>query len=182
MSKPLKIAITFTSMLLVSCVNQNTKITNNLMPTTTPCTKLNLIQSAYHTDFDQLKETRITSSASNVWRAKYQLFGKDCQIFSWGAEQKNYSCRIVAPDELTAKKYYQNAKTVTQQCLGDDWHVNEENRKHDDGQKTTFMNNNISEKVSVSTHLVPTAGLFSTKWTIYYYVGNSAEPKNKAPK
>ena len=149
------------------------------MPTTNACTKLDLLKSAYYTDFESLKEIKTSGRASNIWRAKYQLFGENCQVFSWGGKQHTYSCRLVAPDEETAQKYYQSAKKITQQCLGEEWDLEESNRAHDDGMKASFTNHGAkpSEKVSFSTHLVPSSGMFSTTWTIFYYVGNSTQPK-----
>lgn len=148
------------------------------MPTTNPCIKLDLLKKAYYDDFAQLKEIKVGSRGSNIWRAKYQLFGENCQVFSWGGKQHNYSCRLVAPDEETAQKYYQGAKRVTQECLGEEWKIEESPRKHDEGMKAIFTNHDAipSKKVSFSTHLVPSSGIFSTTWTIYYYVGNSTEP------
>jgi hypothetical protein len=174
-----KYTLILSSILLASCVNQNTKIAENIMPTTNACTKLELLKSAYYDDFSQLKEIKVSSRVSNMWKAKYQLFGENCQVFSWGGKQHTYSCRLVAPDEETAQKYYQNAKKITQQCLGEKWVLEESNRAHDDGMKTSFTNHNAnpSKKVTFSTHLVPSSGLFSTTWTIFYYVGNSSQPK-----
>jgi len=177
-----KYTLIFSSILLASCVNQNTKIAKNIMPTTNPCTKLDLLKSAYYDDFSQLKEIKVGGRVSNIWRAKYQLFGENCQVFSWGGQQHSYSCRLVAPDEETAQSYYQSAKKISQECLGDEWQLEENKRNHDNGIKASFTNHNAkpSEKVTFSTHLVPTSGLFSTTWTIYYYVGNTTQPtKNK---
>jgi len=174
-----KFTLILSSILLASCVNQNTKIAANIMPTTNACTKLDLLKSAYYTDFESLKEIKTSGRASNIWRAKYQLFGEKCQVFSWGGKQHTYSCRLVAPDEKTAQKYYQSAKKITQECLGEKWLLEESNRAHDDGMKTSFTNHGAkpSEKVTFSTHLVPSSGVFSTTWTIFYYVGNSSQPK-----
>ncbi len=179
MKKYTNLTIILSSIFLTSCVNQNTKISANIMPTSNPCIKLDLLKSAYYDDFKQLKEIKVDSRVSNIWRAKYQLFGDNCQVFSWGGKQHTYSCHLVAPDEETAKHYYQSAKNITQQCLGEQWQLEETSRVHDEGMKARFINRvaKPSEKVSFSTHLVPTSSLFSTTWTIYYYVGNSNEPK-----
>ncbi len=175
-----KYPLILSSLLLASCVNQNTAITANLMPTTNPCAKLELLKSAYYDDFTQLKEIRIDGRVSNSWKVKYQLFGKNCQVFSWGGKQHTYSCSLVAPNEETAQNYYQGAKKVTQECLGETWALEESSRKYDDGMKASFTNNDAksSDKVTFTTHLVPTSGLFSTTWTIYYYVGNPSQPSN----
>ncbi|ALO35471.1 hypothetical protein CMT41_12650 [Colwellia sp. MT41] len=176
-----KCTLILASILLTSCVNQNTKIAANIMPTTNPCSKLEQLKNAYYNDFKQIKEIKVAGRVSNIWKAKYQLFGENCQVFSWGGKQHTYSCRLVAPDEETAQNYYRSAKRITQECLGDEWQIEESNRRHDDGMKASFTNHGAkqSEQVTFSTHLVPTPGLFSTTWTLYYYVGNSTEPSKK---
>lgn len=175
----IKTSVIIASLLLASCVNQNTIISENLMPTTNACAKLSLLEKAYHNDFKDLKEIKVKGRVSNMWRAKYQLFGENCQVFTWGGDQHNYSCRLVAPDEESARTYYQNAKTITQECLGETWNLEESKRARDDGMKTTFTKRVTSEeeKVTFSTHLVSTPGVFSSTWTIYYYVGNSKPPQ-----
>ena len=151
------------------------------MPTTNACAKLELLKNAYHDDFTQLKEIKVGARVTNIWKAKYQLFGENCQVFSWGGEQHTYSCSLVAPDEVTAQRFYQSAKKVTKECLGDTWKLEETSRKHDAGMKTSFTNNDAepNQKVEFSTHLVPTSGLFSTTWTLFYYVGNTKQPQKK---
>ncbi|MBU2871987.1 hypothetical protein [Colwellia sp. E2M01] len=168
------------SLFLASCANQNTKITDNLMPTTNACVKLELIKKDYSTNFASLKSEEIVGRMSNMWKAKYQLFGENCQIFSWGGAQHTYSCNVVAPDEITAKKYYENAKKVTEQCLGDEWKLEESTRAHDNGLKAMFTHSDPTSKepVTFSTQLIPSSGLFSTTWTLYYYIGNIKEPKS----
>ncbi len=181
MNKLIKLPLILASALLVSCVNQNEKIAKNIMPTTTPCLKLDLLKSAYYDEFTKLKEIKVGARVSNIWRAKYQLFGENCQVFSWGGKQQTYSCNLVAPNKETAKQYYENAKEITQQCLGDDWQLQESSRNNDEGMKATFTNDNAkaSEQVSFSAHLVPESTLFSTTWSIYYYVGNNKKPNNQ---
>jgi len=174
-----KYTLIISSMFLASCVNQNIKIASNIMPTTNACAKLKLLKTAYHDDFTQLKEIKVGGRVSNIWKAKYQLFGENCQVFSWGEKKHTYSCSLIAPDEETAQRYYQGAKRVTQECLGEKWTLEEHDRVHDDGMKTSFTNydNKSSEKLTFSTHLVPTSGLFSTTWAIFYYVGNISQPR-----
>ncbi len=180
MKTSMKLPLILSSTILASCVNQNTKIVENIMPTTNACAKLELLKAAYYDDFKQLKEIKVAGRASNIWRAKYQLFGENCQVFSWGGKQHTYSCSLVAPDEDTAQIYYQSAKKVTQECLSDEWQLEESKRRHDEGMKATLTNYDATpdKKVTFSTHLVPSSGLFSTTWTVYYYVGNSTQPAN----
>jgi hypothetical protein len=178
-AKHYQYGLVISSMFMLGCTNQNLKISSTVMPTTNACTKLNALKSGYFDDFSQLKGTKVSSRASDIWKAKYQLFGKNCQIFSWGGKQHTYSCNVVAPDEDTAKQYYENAKNITQQCLGASWQAEELQRKHNDGIKTVFTENNdqLKNKVTFSTHLVISPGVFSQSWTLFYYVGNMQQPK-----
>ena len=166
------------SMFLLGCANQNLEISSTVMPTTNACTKLNVLKSAYFDGFSQLKGTKVSSRASDIWKAKYQLFGENCQVFSWGGKQHTYSCSIVAPNEDMANQYYKNAKSITEQCLGSTWQAEEYQRKHNDGVKTVFTENNdeLKNKVTFSSHLVSNSGLFSKTWTLFYYVGNMQKP------
>jgi hypothetical protein len=167
------------SVCMLGCTNQNIEISSTIMPTSNPCAKLNLLKSGYLDDFSTLKGTKISSRASDIWKANYQLFGKNCQIFYWGGEQHTYSCNLVAPNEEAANNYYENAKKITQQCLGSNWQAIESQRKHSDGFKTVFTNNDtqIKNSLTFSTHIVSSPGLFSDTWTLYYYVGNIKTPK-----
>jgi hypothetical protein len=170
--------LVISSMFILGCANQNLEISSMVMPTSNACAKLNVLKAGYSDDFSQLKGTKVSSRASDIWKAKYQLFGKNCQVFSWGGKQHTYSCSIVAPDEDTANQYYENAKNVTQQCLGPTWQAEEFQRKHNDGVKTVFTekSDELKNKVTFSTHLVSSPGVFSKTWTLFYYVGNMQEP------
>lgn len=181
MKSTIPLSILFISIFLTSCVNQNKKIAANIMPTTNACTKLSLLKDAYYDDFQSVKEIKMGARSSNVWRAKHQLFGENCQVFSWGGDQHTYSCRLTGLDEETAKHYYRNAKDTTQQCLGVTWQLTENKRVNDEGIKARFDDaSNPDEKVSFSTHLIPSSGIFSTSWSLYYYVGNNKEPSHSS--
>jgi len=166
-----KLSLLITSTLLVSCANQNQIAHEKVAPVINPCQKIDLLIKAYDNNFDNVKETNIAAKASSIWKAKYHLVGDSCQVWSWGGKKTTYACNIIAPDKKTALNYYDKAKTTTQQCLGKRWKMQESPRKSDEGLKTEFTHD--SNKLSLSTHLVPTKGLFESQWTVYYYIGNS---------
>ncbi|MCW8865992.1 MAG: hypothetical protein OQK09_04585 [Colwellia sp.] len=164
-----KLFIILSSTTLSACVNQNTIAQKKIAPVTSPCQKISALLKAYDTGFEQVKMTKIKAKTSNTWKAKYNLVGENCHIWSWGGENTTYACNISANDEKTAIGYYQAAINTTQKCLTNDWQVIEEPRSHDKGKKTTF--NSTTSKASISAHFVPLDSVFSEKWTVYYYVG-----------
>jgi len=165
-----KLSLTLSSILLTACVNQNTITQNKLTPVTNPCAKISLLIKAYDNGFEQIKMTKVQTRATNTWKAKHNIIGESCHIWTVGSSQATYSCNITANNKETAEEYYQQAQQTIQQCLGDTWQMSEQQRKADSGRKSTFIS--INEQVSLSTHIVPRDGLFSTEWTIYYYIGN----------
>jgi hypothetical protein len=164
-----KLSLTFLPLLLSACVNQNTVAQKKLSPVTNPCQKITMLINAYDDGFEQIKMTKVNARASNTWKAKYNIIGENCHIWTLGRSQTTYSCNITANDKETAENYYKNAQQTIQQCLGNDWLMTEELRKSDTGRKSSFTT--PSKQVSLSTHIVPVDSLLNKKWTIYYYIG-----------
>ena len=164
-----KFSLILSTGILSACTNQNTVAQKKLAPVNNPCQKISSLIKAYDNNFDQIKMTKIKAKSSNTWKAKYNLVGENCHIWSWGGSQTTYACNISANNKATAENYYNDAKRITQQCLDDSWEMAERSRTHDDGLKTTFTSQD--EEVSISAHLVPTGSVFSEKWTVYYYIG-----------
>lgn len=157
------------TVLITACVNQNTLAQKKLAPVTNPCQKISALLKAYDTGFEEIKLSKIQSKASNTWKAKYNLVGENCHIWSWGGEQTTYACNFSATDEKTALGYYQKSISTTSQCLNEEWLSDEAPRSNDTGMKTTFTN--PAYKASISTHFVPLDSAFNKKWTVYYYIG-----------
>ena len=170
MNNLLKLSLTFSPLLLSACVNQNTLVQSKLTTVTNPCQKISMLVKAYENGFEQVKTTKIKAKISNTWKAKYNIIGNNCHIWTWGSSQATYACNITADDEKTAEDYYRNAQETIQQCLGDEWMMKEEPRKADEGRKSTYTS--PDKQISLSTHIVPVDSLFNEKWSIYYYIGN----------
>jgi hypothetical protein len=170
MNNLIKLSLTFSPLLLSACVNQNTIAQNKLTPVTNPCQKISMLIKAYDDDFEQVKMTKIKARISSTWKAKYNIIGENCHIWTWGSAQTTYACNITANDKDTAENYYANAQQTIQQCLGDDWSMTELPRKADNGRKSTFTA--PEKEVSLSTHIVPSDSIINGQWTIYYYIGN----------
>jgi len=167
-SLPVSISILSTC-ILSACVNQNTIVQKKLTPVTNACPKISALITAYDNNFEQVKISKIKANSSSNWKAKYNLIGENCTIWSWGGTQTTYACSISANNKQTAENYYADAKKITQQCLDNSWTMTEVPRKHDNGLKTTFTTPN--KVASISAHLVPTGSIFNEKWTLYYYIG-----------
>ena len=165
-----KLSLVLASTLLTACVNQNTIAEKKLAPVSNPCSKINLLLKAYDTGFEEIKLTKVNARASNTWKAKYNIVGDNCHIWTIGGSRSTYSCNIKANDKESAEQYYQNAQRTIQQCLGDEWQMSEQSRKADNGRKSVFIKPNST--VTLSTHIVPLDSLFSEQWSVYYYIGN----------
>jgi len=165
-----KLCLTLSSVLLSACVNQNAITQKKIAPVTNPCSKISLLIKAHDDGFEQIKMTKVQARVTNTWKAKYNIVGDNCHVWTLGNSQTTYSCNITANDRATAENYYQKAQQTIQQCLGETWQMTEQPRKADNGRKSIFTN--IDSQVSLSTHLVPLDSLFSEKWAIYYYIGN----------
>ncbi len=87
-----------------------------IAPVNNFCQKISPLIKAYDNGFEQIKMTKIKAKISNTWKAKYNLVGENCHIWSWGGEQTTYACNISANDKKTAIDYYQSAISTTQQC------------------------------------------------------------------
>ena len=165
-----KLSLALSSVVLTACVNQNLITQKQLAPVTNPCTKISLLIKAYDDGFEQVKMTKLQTKVTRTWKAKYNIVGNNCHIWTVGSTKTIYSCNITANDKKLAESYYQEAQQTIGQCLGDTWQMIEQPRKTDNGRKSTFTTPN--KKISLSAHIVPLDNLFSKRWTIYYYIGN----------
>lgn len=177
LTKPI---ILLSSLLLISCTAQDPHKNQaylkqaNPSPVVEPCDKIDGLINEYSNNFERIKLKTINNRISKIWQAKYHLVGHSCQVWAWGTNSTTYACNVTAPDKATAQTYFEKAKTVTRGCLADDWQMAEQPRKNDDGIKVEFTNK--SNDITIATHMVPTAALFKSEWTVYYYVGSSRQP------
>jgi len=160
-----------TFILLAGCANQHKIAQQNLEPVSNPCQKLDYLINAYDDGFEQLKAGEIKARASKIWQAKYHLVGDNCTIWTLGGNKTTYSCNTIQVDQQVAKNYYTKAVSTVKQCLGSDWHIEQSKRLNDDGVKTEFSTK--ESNVTISTHLVPSTGIFNKTWSVYYYVGKN---------
>ena len=164
---------------LASCVaqNQSQGYAQQISPpkVTQPCEKIEALIKEYDNSFERIKLKSLNNRISKIWQAKYHLVGNSCQVWAWGTNSTTYACSLTAPNKETAQNYFDKAKNVTQGCLADSWSMNEQARKNNDGMKVEFTNKDSD--IAIAAHMVPTAGLFKSEWTVYYYVGSDRHPK-----
>ncbi|MEY8213359.1 MAG: hypothetical protein RPR97_02625 [Colwellia sp.] len=164
--------------LLTSCSNGTHETTVNeqaiLLPkVTNACYKIKALINEYENGFNKIKSGIINTRVSRIWKAKYNLVGDNCQVWSWGKNRHTYSCSNTVPTKEIADYYFQNAKNTAKNCLGTEWTVKESARKNDNGYKIEF--NNKTSDLMLAAHAVPTANLFKSEWTIYYYIGSASQ-------
>ena len=167
----------FLILLISSCTLQDSSKskaslqTNKLTPVVNPCKKLDALLNEHDNNFDRIKSAVISTRISKIWQAKYHLVGNNCQVWAWGGQSTTYACSMPTPNEEVAQEYFNAAIATTQKCLSNDWQVNKSSRQNKSGYKAEFTTAN--KEVMVSVHMVPTAGLFASEWTVYYYVGTA---------
>ena len=171
MTKVYPLALIGAYSLLAGCVNQTTVSQQQLKPVSSPCKKIDLLIQSSHQNFESMKTAQVKAKSTQTWKAKYNLVGDNCQIWTLGKNELTYSCRVDAVNKEQAITFYDNAKNITAKCLGDSWSALEEERVNDNGKKTLFTHND--EKTTISAHLVPSKVAFKEQWTVYYYIGGS---------
>jgi hypothetical protein len=162
------------SVLISSC--GNTPVNSNLandslskqIQNYSACQKIDALINAYDNDFEKIKLNLLDSKISLIWKAKYNLVGNDCKIWSWGggAQGLTYSCSATAPNKDVAQQYYEDAKNKASECLDDSWAMVESPSKDNEGLKVDF--DNTAKDIRISTHMVPTGGWSRSGWNVYY--------------
>jgi hypothetical protein len=163
--------------LLTSCSSSREESIVNGQSTILPkvtnaCYKIEALINEYENDFNKIKSSMINTRTSRIWKAKYNLVGDNCQIWAWGKNRHTYSCSNTAPNEEIADYYFQNAKKTAESCLGKDWTV-KENARNNKGYKVEFKKKNSD--LMLAAHMLPTAHLFKSEWTVYYYIGSLSQ-------
>ena len=137
------------------------------------CNDLNALIGAYDNHFDSLKGSKSDTKRMDIWKAKRHLVGDDCEIWGWGYGKADYICSHSFPTEAIARETYVNVQASVKQCLGDNWAMHERPRELGNGDKTWFQQDKALPIVSV--HIVETAGVFSSAWSAYIFVGDPSD-------
>ncbi len=135
------------------------------------CGKIDALIEGQAKGFPQLRGAQTRTPYGEIWEARYNLIGKDCEVWRGGsAGSYSYVCHRAAPDRPSADLYYNAAREAARNCLtGKGWQEVEQARKLGVGFKTVFSKPGLSTVVAV--HLIRTDGVFDNQWAIYYLVG-----------
>lgn len=137
------------------------------------CEKIKGLIAGHGNGFPALKMQKTNARLMDVWKARYNLVGDSCQVWSWGKGQTSYMCALSSPNRETAMEYYDKAKQVTAECVGAEWTLKEGARELGEGMKAQFSH--AGTKTVVGVHAVSTPGLFKSEWTTYYFVGHPSD-------
>ncbi len=179
MNSYLKTTFLVASFLLYSCTVQNSSMVkphsdyaDATVQTKDYCPILDALITEFDNGFDKIKAAQMSTQYSQIWQAKYHLVGNDCQVWASGTDKTTYACSRMTPNEDVAKMLFDKAKDTGRKCLTSDWQLNEQPRLNNTGYKAEFKNKNRTDDLTLSIHMVPSTGAFSSDWMVYYYVGS----------
>jgi hypothetical protein len=169
----LLLASTSLIFLTTACADKQSRAINDAAATMTDCEKIEALVAAHQNGFEKIRFSRQTTNKMDIWRSRYHLVGDRCQIWHWGPGNTDYVCSLISPDEQIARERFDTAKSITRQCLDDNWKLTESNRKIGTGTKAVFARD--GNNTVVATHVVETRGLFNTEWATYYFIGDRSD-------
>ena len=155
--------------LLTGCGMQNAEDATVAKMST--CEKVMALVDAHPNKFEKIRHNLQSTRQITVWDARYNLVGKNCQIWGWGSGKTDYMCSLTSPNQETAKENFTKAKELTQACLGSNWQLTETPRKVGNGIKAAFSRPNSHTVVAL--HAVETRGVIKEEWTTYLFVGDA---------
>jgi len=134
-----------------------------------PCASLKGIIADYPSGFEQYRGSASGFRSVTVFSAKEQIIRGHCEIWTWANNDSAYVCSGTSPNDEIATTRYNNAVGWMEQCLGDSWASQEDERTRDGenaGMVTRFRASE-SGKPNISVHRVA----FRGDSAVYVYVG-----------
>lgn len=153
-----------------ACNSVKTGAVNDRVPEAALCQQVKQIVNQHKNGFEQIKGQIQLTKNMDIWEAKYQLVGKNCQIWHWSNGKQVYMCSLTVPDKETADIKINNAISFTKKCLGKKWKHENIQRNNSESSRNIFSKQD--EKTVASIHGVNTKGLFRSEWTVYYFIGD----------
>ena len=117
----------------------------------TPCEKMDGLITEFDNRFDALKDTKVQNSYLDVWTAKYNVFGDNCQVTSFNNQTVTYQCQESYKDQQQAVAMHQQAVELTRQCLTKTNNWLETQKESETSLRTTFVLDDKSPVISVYT-------------------------------
>jgi len=166
-----KVAAVFVSGLFLSACNQvKTTGMDSVLREAQLCLQVKQLVNQHQNGFEQFKGRLQTTKFMDVWDAKYQLVGNNCQIWRWSNGKQAYMCSLTVPDKQLANKKIEKAVGFTSQCLGNEWLKENLQQNNSDAFRVVFSK--PGENTVASIHGLKTQGLFKSEWTVYYFIGD----------
>jgi hypothetical protein len=142
-------------------------------PPESMCGIVKQLVAGHHNGFKELRGNHANTRYGDIWKAKYDVIGKDCEIWRSGNVKTHYVCTRSAPSKEVADDYYNEARQTLRECLDKDWSETDAPRKLATGVKATFSR--PGEQAAIEIHEIKVDGIFKDQWTIYYIVGEPTE-------
>lgn len=130
-----------------------------------PCEKVNKLLAAYGDQFNAVKGPLVSQRYMDVWKAKVNAIGSDCQIWRSG-QHATYMCTRNAPAQEVGEVWFEQAVATAEQCLTG-WQ-REDTASEAEGMHVVVWSQPGSA-ASVGVQVVPTRGEHRT---VYYFVGD----------
>ena len=144
------ISLVLTGLILSGCgsltTEQKAKLDN-----LTPCEKMDGLIAAYDNRFEALKDTKVKTPYLDVWSAKYNVFGNNCQVTSFNNQTVTYRCQENYKDQQQAVAMHKQAVELTRQCLTKNSNWLETQKESETSLRTTFVLDDKSPVISVYT-------------------------------
>ena len=144
------ISLVLTGLILSGCSSLTTEQKAKL-DNLTPCEKMDGLIAAYDNRFEALKDTKVKTPYLDVWSAKYNVFGNNCQVTSFNNQTVTYQCQESYKDQQQAVAMHQQAVELTRQCLTKNSNWLETQKESETSLRTTFVLDDRSPVISVYT-------------------------------
>lgn len=172
MKKTIKLYVAMMLILMISgCNSIKTEEITATVSEAESCLQVKQLVSQHKEGFKTLKGNYQSTKLMDIWDAKYQLVGKNCQIWRWSNGKQAYMCSLTVPNKEVANEKIDKAINFTQQCLGKEWSTKNIERKKSGAFRTIFSKQGMNTVASM--HGVNTGGLFESEWTVYYFIGDA---------
>lgn len=138
------------------------------------CDVIGKLLGEHTTGFKTLRGNHANTRLGDIWKAKYNVVGNDCEIWRSGTKANmHYVCTRSAPGKAVADDYYQQARDTVRGCQLSGWTETELPRPGNAGVKTRFSA--TDGNVAIEIHEAKVSGVFKDQWTIYYILGEPLE-------
>ena len=144
------ISLILTGLILSGCSSLTSEQKAKL-DSLTPCEKMGGLITEFDNRFDALKDTKVQNSYLDVWTAKYNVFGDNCQVTSFNNQTVTYQCQESYKDQQQAVAMHQQAVELTRQCLTKTNNWLETQKESETSLRTTFVLDDKSPVISVYT-------------------------------